>query len=189
MFNSAIKPYEKPPKYLTEVEYTELYNYLLTHGRNRKRNALLAHFLWYTGLRISDALSVKLKDIDFEKGILKVYIRKSRLKDVKELSNDLLLELLRYRDNQELLHDDFIFDIGRTDAFYIIRNAGLRSLGREISPHTLRHSTAMYLGQTMKDPRIIQRYLNHKDIRTTVAIYAGITDEQLSEAVKQSGLR
>ena len=189
MFTSAIKPYEKPPKYLTEVEYTELCNYLLTHGRNRKRNALLVHFLWYTGLRISDTLSVKLKDVDFEKGTLKVYIRKSRLKDIKELSNDLLLELLRYRDYQELLPDEKIFDIGRTDAFYIIRNAGLKSLGREISPHTLRHSTAMYLGQTMKDPRIIQRYLNHKDIRTTVAIYAGITDEQLSESVRQSGLK
>ena len=189
MFNSAIKPYEKPPKFLTESEYSQLYNHLLTNGKNRKRNALLLHFLWFTGLRISDALSVKLKDVDFEKGILKVYIRKSRMKDTKELSNDLLLELLRYRDNQELSPDEKIFNVGRTDAFYIIRNAGLKSLGREISPHTLRHSTAMFLGQAMKDPRIVQRYLNHKDIRTTVAIYAGITDEQLKGAIRDSGLK
>ena len=85
MFNHAIRPYEKPPKYLTEEEYTQLYNHLLTNGRNRKRNALMVHFLWYTGLRISDALSVRLKDIDFERGLLRVYIQKSRLKDVKEL--------------------------------------------------------------------------------------------------------
>lgn len=189
MFNQAIKPYEKPPKYLSEEEYTILYNYLLTHGRNRKRNALLVHFLWYTGLRISDALSVKLRDIDFNKGLLRVFIRKSRLKDTKELSESLILELLRYRDYKELQSDDLIFNVGRTDAFYVIRNAGMKCLGREISPHTLRHSTAMYLGQTLKDPRIIQRYLNHKDIRTTVAIYAGVTDDQLKEAVKQAGLK
>ena len=189
MFNQAIRPYEKPPKYLTEEEYTILYNYLLTHGRNRKRNALLVHFLWYTGLRISDALSVRLKDIDFDRGTLKVFIRKSRLKDTKELSESLILELMRYRDYKELQPDDLTFDVGRTDAFYVIRNAGLKCLGREISPHTLRHSTAMYLGQTLKDPRIIQRYLNHKDIRTTVALYAGITEEQLHLAVKLSGLK
>lgn len=101
----------------------------------------------------------------------------------------MLLELLRYRDYQELQPDDLMFDIGRTDAFYVVRNAGLKCLGREISPHTLRHSTAMYLGLSLKDPRIIQRYLNHKDIRTTVQIYAGVTDAQLKEAVKQSGLK
>ena len=189
MFNQAIRPYEKPPKYLTEEEYTQLYNHLLTNGKNRKRNALLVHFLWYTGLRISDALSVKFKDIDFERGTLKVFIRKSRLKDVKELSNDLLLELLRFRDSGKLLSDDFIFDIGRTDAFYVIRNAGIKSLGRDISPHTMRHSTAMFLGQALGDPRIIQRYLNHKDVRTTVAIYAGVTDQQLKEAIITSGLK
>ena len=96
---------------------------------------------------------------------------------------------MKYRDYKELQPDDIIFNIGRTDAFYVIRNAGLKCLGREISPHTLRHSTAMFLGRSLKDPRIIQRYLNHKDIRTTVAIYAGVTDQQLKEAVKQAGLK
>lgn len=189
MFNNAIRPYERPPKYLTEEEYTQLYNFLLTNGRNRKRNALMVHFLWYTGLRISDALSVKLKDIDFDRGTLRVFIQKSRLRDLKELSNDLLLELLRYRDGRKLLPEDFVFDIGRTAAFYVIRNAGVKVLGREISPHTMRHSTAMFLGQSLGDPRIIQRYLNHKDVRTTVAIYAGVTDDQLKGAIKQSGLK
>lgn len=121
--------------------------------------------------------------------MLRVFIRKSRLKDTKELSNDLLLELLRFRDSRKLLSDDFIFNIGRTAAYYVLRNAGVKALGREISPHTMRHSTAMFLGQALKDPRIIQRYLNHKDIRTTVAIYAGVTDDQLKEAVKQAGLK
>ena len=48
------------------------------------------------------------------------------------------------------------------------------------------HSTAMFLGQALKDPKIIQRYLYHKDVRTTVEIYAGVADDQLKGAIKQS---
>ncbi len=89
---------------------------------------------------------------------------------------NVLLKLLRFGDSPKLFHDDFIFNIGRNAAYYLIRNAELKALGRGISPHTLQQSTATILDKTSKNPLIIQMYLHHKDVRVTDLICACVMD-------------
>ena len=58
-----------------------------------------------------------------------------------------------------------------------------KSIGKRISPHTLRHTFATDLYRETKDIRLVQKALGHSDLSTTM-IYTHIVDDELEQSLK-----
>jgi site-specific recombinase XerD len=124
-------------------------------------------------LRISEALTLKPKDIDSKRMLIHVKNAKGK-KDRYTLLSDKILLLLRayysiYRPKE------FLFE-GQNGGQYSSRSAqavlkeAVKKAGilKQVSLHTLRHSFATHLLQNGYDIRTVQELLGHKDVRTTM---------------------
>jgi len=62
-----------------------------------------------------------------------------------------------------------------------LKEAGIES---DLSPHALRHTVGTRLLKTFKNPKLVQRYLGHSDVATTLRYYVDIFPEDLEEAAE-----
>jgi integrase/recombinase XerD len=150
----------------------------LSHPQG-ERNRTILETLYGCGLRVSELINLKLSDLFFEEGFIRVtgkgnkqrlvpvteslityityYIKEIRVLDpVKEESVDILF--LNRRGRQ----------LTRAMIFTLVKNfckyAGIK---KNISPHTFRHSFATHLLENGADLRSIQQMLGHESITTT----------------------
>ena len=79
----------KTENYLTPNEFTFLQTYLMNNGTQRDRNILLCQLIFETGLRVSDMLSIRPKDINFIRRYITAYVHKSDLWSNKPISMEL----------------------------------------------------------------------------------------------------
>jgi integrase/recombinase XerD len=132
------------------------------------------------GLRISEAVALKISDIDSPRMLIRVEEGKGR-KDRYVMLSKRLLKVLRsyYRATRPR---EFLFaswraagHISASAISQACRNASQRSgIGKDITPHTLRHSFATHLLENGTDLRVIQVLLGHSWIDTT-ARYAAVS--------------
>lgn len=159
-----------------------------------KRNKAIIEMMYGSGLRVSEVIDLKLSDIYWDDGFLKVRGKgsKERLVPFSQTSID------AYRDwadgqrldlNIEPPYRDYAFlnrrgkPLTRVMVFYIIKHAAeMAGIKKTISPHTLRHSFATHLLQNGADIRIIQQLLGHESI-TTTEVYTHIDIGDLREAI------
>lgn len=140
------------------------------------------------GLRIGEAVRVRLSDIDRERKVLHVRQGK-RKKDRQTLLSPGLLEILdRYcwaARPEDLLFTTRFKDRPITDStvqrvcVQARKDAGI---DKQISPHTLRHSFATHLLEAGTDLRVIQELLGHASPRTT-AIYTHVSTALIGKTV------
>ena len=139
------------------------------------------------GLRISEAVALKLSDIDSKRGLIRVEQGKGRKDRYAMLSPRLLDVLRRYcratlRPPYHL--DDYLFPSWRRDRHLstsslqvACREAAVRAhIAKRVTVHTLRHSFATHLLENGTDIRIIQVLLGHSRIDTT-ARYAAVSPQ------------
>jgi len=62
-----------------------------------------------------------------------------------------------------------------------LKEAGIES---DLSPHSLRHTVGTRLLKTFKNPKLVQRYLGHSDVATTLRYYVDVFPEDLEEAAE-----
>jgi len=132
----------------------------------------LVPFLAETGLRISEALSIRLSDIAPAKGFYRLTIRGKGNKEREILVASWLLERVRASFHGET----FLFEhsgkpysrIATTDR---IRGEARAILGRPLSAHTLRHYFATRLLKEGKSLKAVSRFLGHTSTQTTADIY------------------
>ncbi|HET6720454.1 MAG TPA: site-specific tyrosine recombinase XerD [Rhodocyclaceae bacterium] len=156
------------------------------------RDRAMIETLYATGLRVSELINLKLHEVSFDMGILRVLGKgsKERLVPLGEVAIDWLR---RYLDEArpEIIagqHSDAMFVTGRgaamtRQAFWqlIKRYALVAGIAREkLSPHVLRHAFATHLLNHGADLRVVQLLLGHADI-TTTQIYTHIARERLKE--------
>jgi len=154
---------QKELNYLTPEDI----NKLITSIPNPKY-ALLIRLLYETGLRISEALS--LTPLNRTPELTLKGIGKGNKEYTVNISDE-TGQGLNYLAETLLADNEQYFRIGRHQAHNYIKAQAYKILNRKITPHTLRHSTAMRLKKQGLPIEDIKTYLRHEHISTT-NIYA-----------------
>jgi site-specific recombinase XerD len=141
------------------------------------------------GLRVSEAVALKVADIDSQRGLLRVEQGKGQ-KDRYAMLSPRLLEVLRRYYRAVRPRGDYLFPSWRpnhhlsTEALQLAcREAALRAgIHKRVTVHTLRHSFATHLLENGTDIRVIQVLLGHSRIDTT-ARYAAVSPHVVAATV------
>jgi site-specific recombinase XerD len=174
----------KKAKRLPEVLSLDEVKELLTLVSNTKHKALLS-LLYSCGLRIGEALSLKLNSVDFNRLLIHVKSGKGRKDRFVPLSTTMVNLLQRYY--AEYKPKDYVFE-GRDNAAYspvsarqvLKRAVKQTAIQKSITLHTLRHSYATHLLENGTDIRFIQELLGHKNPKTTM-LYTHISTTSLEK--------
>jgi len=159
---------QKLPPYLTKDEVRTV----LDGIESKPLYHLLINFLWQTGARVTEALSVKVSDIDFYSKVVHMPSLKKKSPQIKTipLQGELLGELGAYIGQQGLKKDDRIFCISRQHAHRIVRDACIKGgiEKKRSHPHVLRHSFSVNAVLQRVPLPILQKWLGHSDIKNTM---------------------
>jgi site-specific recombinase XerD len=165
-------------KALPTVLSTEEITAILKATENLKHRAILI-VIYSAGLRISELINVKIKDIDSERKQIRIEQGKGK-KDRYTLLSPKTLELLRayfkaYKPKEYLFEgqDGGQYSARSVQAFFqvICKKVGIK---KKVSVHTLRHSFATHLLENGTDLRYIQVLLGHESTKTT-EVYTHVT--------------
>jgi integrase/recombinase XerD len=158
-------------------------------GAEEIRDRAMLELLYATGLRVSELVSLRIRDVRLDAGYLMTMGKgeKERLVPIGDSAIRALrdyLEKVRSRGGASDRSDHiFLSRLGRgmtRQAFWNIikKRASGAGISRNISPHTLRHSFATHLLENGADLRSVQIMLGHTDLSTT-QIYTHVTRERL----------
>lgn len=174
----APKVGKRLPKFITFDEFQKLLD-----NCKRKRDKLIIKFLFYTGVRVSELVNIKVSDILFDEGYVKVF-GKGGKERIVPLPDNLLEDLKEYIKSQNLGPNDKLFNLSTRQIERIIKNTAIRAeINKKVTPHVLRHSLATLLLSKGVDIRFIQEILGHSSLSIT-QIYTHIVPKQLKEVYK-----
>ncbi len=156
-------------------------------GRHRERDALLILVLFQTGLRISEALSLTVAQLNRQPGTLEI-MGKGNKKRLVACPAPLAHRLKAFAFDRGLGLTHRIFPVGRKRAWQIVKQAAAHAgLTTPVYPHLLRHSDAIErLRQTM-NPRALQLHLGHASPLMTMRYLSTLTAEEalrINQAVR-----
>lgn len=172
------KKLKQLPKVLSKKEIIKMID--LTENLKHK---LVIQFFYSSGLRLSELINLKRKDIDIQRNLINVNLGKGKKDRITLLSDKLKIDLLKYYCSFPI-NSDYVF-MGRSGKYTkksiqkIIENAG-KLINKNVSPHMLRHSFATHLLEKGVDIRYIQKLLGHSDLETT-QIYTHVSNKELSK--------
>jgi integrase/recombinase XerD len=161
-----------------------------------ERNRAILETLYGCGLRVSEVINLRLSDLFFEEGFIKVTGKgnKSRFVPIADVTQKYIMlyrEHIRSRQDIQKGHEDTLFlnrrgkQLTRAMIFTIIRQLqAATGLNKKISPHTFRHSFATHLLENGADLRAIQQMLGHESI-TTTEIYVHMDRSHLRKVVEE----
>ncbi len=176
----------KERTYLTVFEV----NQLLTAIDNRLIK-LVVSTLFYTGLRISECLTLTVEDIDFKRNLLFVKNGKGNKQRRIPLNEALKLSLQEYvKEWRTEKSSPLLFQTERTgklSGVYVnkVIKAAVKKLGwsKNVTCHVLRHSFASALIDKNVNLVAVKDLLGHADLKTT-SVYSHIQVESLEDAIK-----
>lgn len=176
------------PRFLNQSEIETLLAVPDTATETGLRDRAILELMYASGLRVSEVVTLKMRDIDIDAGILTTTGKGSKTRRVPVGSSAVewmksYLSLRRKAENIEI-DNLFISSAGSPLTRQVI-HAFIREYAQKcgfegVSPHTLRHSFATHLVQNNADIRSVQQMLGHADISTT-QIYTHITSAQLKK--------
>jgi integrase/recombinase XerD len=184
----------KLPDTLAVEEIDALISAIDLSSNEGERNRALLETLYGCGLRVSELVALKISDLFFEEGFIKVTGKgnKQRFVPVGDLTQKFIAiykNNIRTQLNIQKGFEDTLFlnrrgrQLTRAMIFTIIKNLAIKiDLNKNISPHTLRHSFATHLLENGADLRSIQLMLGHESI-TTTEIYVHLDRKYLTEVL------
>jgi integrase/recombinase XerD len=191
----APRTLHKLPEFLSSAEIDALFAACAgTSGENIRDLAML-ELLYATGLRVSELVGLKLREVNLDSGYLMTLGKgnKERLVPIGESARQRVnayLEGVRCR-LDPARQNRFLFlsrlgDAMSRQAFWNIikKRAYQAGISKHISPHTMRHSFATHLLENGADLRSVQVMLGHADLSTT-QIYTHVTRERLKRLHQQ----
>ena len=189
VLESPSLPHKLPP-ILSPDEARRLVEQPDVTTRAGMRDRAMLELLYGSGLRISEAVSVRIGDFDFDTGILRCFGKGSKER-MLPLGSQSLTWLVRYRDEVRPLwiseaKDVFFLTPGgrqitRQAVWAEVKRYALQAgITKRLSPHLLRHSFATHLLENGADLRMVQELLGHADIATT-QIYTHVNISRLRD--------
>lgn len=184
----------KLPEVLSFEEINEMIDIIDLSKKEGTRNKAIIEMLYSCGLRVSELVSLKISDLYFNDGFIKVIGKgnKERLVPVGETAIKYVTiyrEAIRNHQNIASGHQDFLFlnysgkRLSRISVFKIVKDlASKAGIQKTISPHTFRHSFATHLIDGGADLRAVQEMLGHASI-TTTEIYTHLDRNYLRAAI------
>jgi integrase/recombinase XerD len=186
----------KLPDTLSIDEIDILVNSVDLSTKEGERNQAIIETLYGCGLRVSELIDLKLSDLFFKEGFIKVTGKgnKQRFVPIGEVTQQYISEYIRNSRTLVPLKkkaSDVLFlnrrgnILTRAMIFTIVKNlAVLADLQKNISPHTFRHSFATHLLENGADLRAIQQMLGHESI-TTTEIYMHVDKSHLQKVITE----
>jgi integrase/recombinase XerD len=186
----------KLPDILSMEEIDTLIDAIDLENPEGQRNKAMLETLYSCGLRVSELVNLKLTNLFFDQGFIKIEGKadKERLVPV---SNRAIEEINKYMNGYRKklkIHkesENILFlnrrgkKLSRVMIFTIIKNLSQKiNLNKKISPHTFRHSFATHLINGGADLRAVQEMLGHESILTT-EIYTHIDRDYLKDTIHQ----
>ncbi|MBA4053595.1 MAG: site-specific tyrosine recombinase XerD [Marivirga sp.] len=163
------------------------------------RNRAMLEILYSSGLRVSELVNLKLNNIYFDIGFLRI-TGKGNKERLVPIGRDALkylqiyIEEIRGKAPLKSIQkgfEAFVFlnrngrQLTRVMVFTIIKNLALEiGLNKTISPHTFRHSFATHLIEGGADLRAVQEMLGHESI-TTTEIYTHLDRDYLRQVIQE----
>jgi integrase/recombinase XerD len=184
----------KLPDTLAIEEIDSLISAIDLSSNEGERNRAILETLYGCGLRVSELVSLKISDLFFEEGFVKVTGKgnKQRFVPVGNLTQkfiEIYKNNIRAHLNIQKGFEDTLFlnrrgkQLTRAMIFTIIKDLTVKiNLNKSIGPHTLRHSFATHLLENGADLRSIQLMLGHESI-TTTEIYVHLDRKYLTEVM------
>lgn len=186
----------KLPDTLSEQEIDKLINAIDLSKPEGERNRAILETLYGCGLRVSELIHLKLSDLFFDEGFIKVTGKGDKQRfvpivDITQKYINIYRTKIRNHLNIQAGFEDTLFlnrrgkQLTRAMIFTIIKQLGEKiGLKKKISPHTFRHSFATHLLQNDADLRSIQLMLGHESI-TTTEIYVHLDKSHLTKVVEK----
>nr|WP_321486323.1 site-specific tyrosine recombinase XerD [uncultured Draconibacterium sp.] len=186
----------KLPDILSMEEIDMLINAIDLKKSEGQRNKAMLETLYSCGLRVSELVNLKMTNLFFEQGFIKIEGKagKERLVPVSGRAIEEINKYLgNYRKNLRVNKDseNILFlnrrgrKLSRVMIFTIIKNLAAKvNLDKKISPHTFRHSFATHLINGGADLRAVQEMLGHESILTT-EIYTHLDKDYLKSTIHQ----
>jgi integrase/recombinase XerD len=181
-------PFQKKHKTLPVVLNRKEIEAFFSAITNTKYHAIAAT-IYSAGLRLSECLTLKIKDIDSKNNTITVRQGKG-FKDRQTILSKKLLDILRdYYRTSIIKPITYLFPqkdnpnnpFSRRQTQRFIQEAGIAAgIKKPVSPHVLRHSFATHLLEDGVNLRKIQVILGHRSLRTT-AVYTHLAKDFLKE--------
>jgi len=182
---------------------------ILKNRKDAERAYMLYHLMLVTGLRISEALSLNVEHAGKAKLEVKVKgwtKKKERTPERSEEKKNRFKTVYFPKALQKHLKDYLRVKAKRGESLapeaplFVSRNGGrisprqvqrdfkkwIRESGIEgdLTPHALRHTVGTRLLKEFKNAKLVQRYLGHSDVATTLRYYVDVFPEDLEEAAE-----
>lgn len=161
-----------------------------------ERNRTIIETLYSCGLRVSELINLKISDLFFKEGFIRVIGKGNKQRFVPINKNTIKFinfykDQIRSKINNQKGFEDTLFlnrrgkQITRNMIFMIIKDLVTKAgIHKNVSPHTFRHSFATHLLENGADLRAIQQMLGHESI-TTTEIYMHVDKSFLKDVVEK----
>lgn len=179
---------KKEPSILTKAEIEKLLKQPMGNDLKGQRDETMLNTLYCTGIRVTELISLKISDINFTNGTLK--ISKNKQIRVIKLNNSTLKFLTNYVINMRPLltkpdTDDTLFlnangkKLTRQGFWKILKQyKDGAEITKELTPHTIRHSFAVHQLKDGMEMKKLQEILGHTDIATTMMYNSFLDDKR-----------
>ncbi len=159
------------------------------------RNRAMIETLYACGLRVTELIQLKLTNLFFDLGMIRV-IGKNNKERFVPIGSQAMKHIQLYREgtrrgmmNIQAGHEDILFlnrrgrGLSRVMVFMIIKDLCAKAgIDKKVSPHSFRHSFATHLVEGGADLRAVQEMLGHESI-TTTEIYTHLNSEYLRDTI------
>ncbi|MEI7801735.1 MAG: site-specific tyrosine recombinase, partial [Bacteroidota bacterium] len=167
------------PDTLSYPEIESILNTIDQSTPDGVRNRAILELLYSSGLRVSESVNIKISNLFFDVGFIKVIgkgdkerlvpIGDSAIKHINIYKNEIRVHMNIKKDFENFLFlNKFGKSLSRISIFNFIKEAVLKAgIKKTVSPHTFRHSFASHLIEGGADLRAVQEMLGHASITTT----------------------
>ena len=186
----------KLPDTLSEQEINSLISAIDLSKAEGERNRAMLETMYSCGLRVSELIHLKISDLFFEEGFIKIVGKGNKERFVpihSSAQNYIMLYMNEIRSHLSIKKgfEDTLFlnrrgkSLSRQMIFMILKALAIKiNLNKKISPHTFRHSFATHLLKNGADLRAIQQMLGHESI-TTTEVYVHLDTSYLKKIVEK----